>query len=91
MLGKQGKVNAVAGQASPLLIEKAQKGSITTSVTLEKEIPAPVSKGQRLGTFTVKSGDQILAQIPLVAETAVKKKTFADIFLELLKMAAMAK
>lgn len=91
VLGKQEKVNAVPGQASPVLIEKAQKGSITTTVTLEKQLPAPVSKGQRLGTFTVRSGDQVLAQIPLIAETAVKKKTFADLFIEILKKAAMAK
>ena len=91
VLGKQEKVNAVPGQAAPVLIEKAQKGSITTTVTLEKQLPAPVSKGQRLGTFTVRSGDQVLAQIPLIAETAVKKKTFADLFIEILKKAAMAK
>ena len=79
------------GQAAPALIEKAQKGSITTTVTLENQLPAPVSKGQRLGTFTVRSGDQVLAQIPLIAETAVKKKTFADLFIEILKKAAIAK
>ena len=91
VLGKQETVAAVPGEVAPVLIEKAQKGSITTTLTLEKEITAPVSKGQRLGTFTVRAGDQVLAQIPLVAEKAVKRKTFGDIFLEVLKMAAMAK
>lgn len=91
VLGKEEAVNAVLGEFDPVLIEKAQKGSISTQIELEKEIAAPVSKGQRLGTFTVKCGDQVLAQIPLIAQKAVKKKTFGDLFVEILKLAAMAK
>ncbi len=91
VLGKQETVAAVAGEYAPVLIEKAQKGQITTMITLEKEIAAPVSQGQRLGTFTIQCGEQILAEIPLVAETAVKKKTFGDLFIEIIKKAAMAK
>ncbi len=91
VLGKQSEVAAVPGDYESILIEKAQKGSITTEITLEKELPAPVSKGQRLGTFTVKCAEQVLAEIPLVAEKAVKKKTFGDLFVEILKKAAMAK
>ncbi len=91
VLGKQETVAAVPGEYAPVLIEKAQKGQITTEIALEKEIAAPVSKGQRLGTFTIKCAEQVLAEIPLVAETAVNKKSFADLFLEILKRAAMAK
>lgn len=91
VLGKEERVSAALGEYEPLLIEKAQKGSITTQIELEKEIAAPVSRGQRLGTFTIKSGEQVLAQIPLVADKAVKEKTFGDLFLEILRRAAMAK
>ncbi len=90
-LGKERAVTAIAGKYDPVLIEKAQKGSISTQIELEKEVSAPVSKGQRLGTFTIKCGEQVLAQIPLVAEKAVPKKTFGDLFVEILKRIAMAK
>ncbi len=91
VLGKEDSVAAIPGGATPILIEKAQKGSISTDFTLEENVDAPVSQGQRLGTFTIKSGEQVLAQIPLVAQKSVGKKSFGDIFLEILKQAAMAK
>ena len=90
-LGKQGTVSAVAGEEAALLIDKAQKDQVTTEVTLEETVTAPVSQGQRLGTMTVKAGEQILAQIPLVAETGVERLTWGDLFLKVLRRACMAK
>jgi D-alanyl-D-alanine carboxypeptidase (penicillin-binding protein 5/6) len=58
---------------------------------LEQEVAAPVSKGQRLGTLTVKAGEQVLAQVPMVAETAVERLTWGDLFLKMLKQLCMAK
>ena len=90
-LGKQGNVSAVAGEEAALLIDKAQKDQVTTEVTLEETVTAPVSQGQRLGTMTVKAGEQILAQIPLVAEAGVERLTWGDLFLKVLRRACMAK
>ena len=50
-----------------------------------------MSKGQRLGTMTVKSGEQILAQIPLVAQREVAKRTWGQMFLQILRWVAMSK
>jgi len=50
-----------------------------------------VSKGQRLGTLYVKAGEQVLAQIPMVADTAVEKVTWGQMFLRLLRHLVMAK
>ena len=88
-LGTAEDVTAVPGQTVELLIDKSQRGSVTTEVTLEERVTAPVSKGQRLGTLTVKSGEQILAQIPLVAESAVERLTFADLFARVLRQITM--
>ena len=90
-LGKNDTVSAVPAQQTPLLIDKGQKSSVSTEVELDEAVDAPVSKGQRLGTMTVKSGQQVLAQIPLVAEKAVEKLTFGDIFYRLLEKLTMAK
>ena len=90
-LGQAKTVNAVPGQDSQLLIEKAQKASISVTTELLDSVTAPVSKGQRLGTMTIRAGEQILAQIPLVAENTVQKRTFGELFLEMLKSLCMAK
>ena len=84
-LGKENAVTAGIGQNSPLLMDKSQKQSVTTDIVLEEMVTAPVSKGQRLGTLTVKVGQQILAQIPLVAQSGVPRLTFGEIFKDVLK------
>ena len=90
-LGKQGSVTAIPAEEAALLIDKAQVSQVNIKVTLEEQITAPVSKGQRLGTMTVTVGEQILAEIPMVAQDAVQKKNFWDIFLSVLRRICMAK
>ena len=87
-LGHADFVQAVPGNTDALLIDKAQRNTVTTHITLEETVTAPVSKGQRLGELTVKSGEQILAQIPLVAEEAVERLSWWDLFLLYLRRAA---
>ena len=90
-LGKADQVAVQLGQEGSLLIDKGQKNSVTTQITLEEQLDAPVSRGQKLGTMTVKAGDQILSEIPLVAAAPVEKLTFGDLFLLILRRTAMAK
>ena len=89
-LGTQATVTAVPGSREALLIDKTQRGSVTTQITLEEEISAPVSRGQRLGEMTVKAGEQILAKIPMVAKEEVPRLTWGQLFLRLLKQLCMA-
>ena len=90
-LGKAESVTAVPSGLSGLLIDKSQRGSVTTETELEAMVKAPVSKGQRLGTLTVKCGQQVLAQIPLVAQETVEKQSWGDIFFYLLRQVCMSK
>ena len=89
-LGEAGSVAAVPAGEVNLLVDKSQRNAIDTEITLEESVAAPVSRGQRLGTLTVKAGEQILSQIPLVAETAVSRLTWGQITLRLLRRIAMA-
>ena len=89
-LGVADTVQAVLPEQIPMLVEKGQKNLITTQVTLDESVDAPVSKGQRLGTMTVYAGEQVLQQIPLVAEASVEKLTWGQVFMKLLKYLAMA-
>jgi len=90
-LGTADTVNAVSAQNSALLIDKSQKNTVNIQITIDApEVTAPVSKGQRLGTMTVRSSEQVLAQIPLVAEQAVGRLSFGDLFLRLLRRVCMS-
>ena len=91
VLGKSENVNVVPGDEAAILVEKGQLSGITSEITLEETVTAPVSRGQRLGVLTIKSGEQVLSQIPLVAEGAVERKSWGDIFVDLLRRIAMAK
>ena len=90
-LGKADFVTAVPTEDTALLIDKSQLNSVNIKTELMDEVTAPVSQGQRLGTMTVQVGEQILKEIPLVAETAVPRLSWWDIFVQLLKQMLMAK
>ena len=90
-LGTQQSIQAVPGEEVQLLIDKSQKDMVTTDFTLEEGVTAPVSRGQRLGTMTVRAGEQILMEVPLVAETGISRLTWSDLFLKILSRMAMAK
>ena len=90
-LGHQGSVPVQLGESAGLLIEKAQKSTVTTEITLEESVTAPVSLGQRIGTLSIRSGEQTLRQIPLVAAESVERLTFGELFVKVLKQTAMAK
>ena len=90
-LGAEKSVTAVPGEDAQLLIDKSQKSSVTTEVTLEEAVTAPVSRGQKLGTMTVRAGDQVLAQVSMVAKESVARLTWGELFLQILKCLGMAK
>jgi len=90
-LGGSKEVTVVPGEETALLIDKSQKGMISTELTLDECVTAPVSRGQRLGTMTIRAGEQVLAQVPMVAQQAVPRLTFWEIFGQVLRRMAMAK
>ncbi len=89
-LGVSDFVTAIVAGEDAVLIDKAQKNQVTQQVVLEEQIDAPVSKGQRLGTLYIKAGEQVLKEIPLVAESAVEKLTFWQMFTRILQKLTMA-
>ena len=89
-LGNGDSVSAVPSGMDSVLIDKGQKAMITQETELLEQVSAPVSQGQRLGTLYIKAGEQVLKEIPLVAETAVPKLTFGQMFSRLLRVLTMA-
>ena len=89
-LGQRESVAVVPETSPQLLVEKSKVSTITAEVTLEPAVDAPVAQGQKLGMLTVKAGEELLAEIPLVAETAVDRLGFPAVMGMVLRMVAMA-
>lgn len=89
-LGVADSVTAVPAGEDAVLIDKAQKSGITQQVQLEEFVPAPVSKGQRLGTLYMKAGEQVIKEIPLVAQEPVEKLSFWQLWSRILQKLTMA-
>ena len=79
-LGTADSVKAVPNSQDAVLIDKNQKNQISYQTELEETVKAPVSRGQRLGTLYIRVGEQILREIPLVAEEGVEKLTFLQLW-----------
>ena len=91
VLGKAAAVPLELGGSAALLIDKGQRSAVTTETALEEKIPAPVSRGQRLGMLRVKAGEQILSEIPLVAAEGIPRLTWGELFGKVMARVAMAK
>ena len=89
-LGVADTVKVVPSGEDVVLIDKAQKSMVTQQVVLEEQVDAPVSKGQRLGTLYIKAGEQVLKEIPMVADQAVEKLTFWQMFSRIFQKLVMA-
>lgn len=90
VLGKAGQVAVELSGEGAMLIDKGQVNTVRYQTQLEESVTAPVSKGQRLGTMTVYAGEQVLAQLPLVAAEPVERQGFWDIFQNVLKKVCFA-
>ena len=90
-LGKSDSVSAVLGETSGILIDKAQKNTVSMELSMDGPVTAPVSQGQRLGMLSIKAGEQVLKEVPLVAAEAVARMSFWDLLEMVWRRAAMAK
>lgn len=86
-LGTAASVTVEMEGEEKLLVTKDKIGTMEVQTQLETELAAPVEKGQQVGTLTVTSGEEILAQLPLVAGETVERLSYRQIFLRCLRMA----
>ena len=90
-LGKEASVQPKLGDLAQVLVDKGQKNSVTTETELEPYLTAPVARGQRIGTLRLRSGEQILREVPLIAAEPVERLTFGNLFVRGLGRRCMAK
>jgi D-alanyl-D-alanine carboxypeptidase (penicillin-binding protein 5/6) len=89
VLGTRATVQPVLEQTS-LLLEKSKAANLEKSVTLCESAEAPVSKGDVLGTLTVSSGGEQVAEVPILAGEDVPRVTWGLMVRRLLQSAFLA-
>ena len=75
--GETDSVGVEAKGSVSFLCEKAKKGEIKQTVTWEKEIKAPIKKGQVVGYIDIYNGEENIGQIPITATQNLKKRDFS--------------
>ncbi len=78
-LGTEPVVQTVLRDEQPILVEKSILQSVEREVTVQDTVQAPVEQGQRLGTIRLYSGENTLAEVPLVAAQAVEQLSWWDL------------
>ena len=89
VLGHAEAVTPVLREAKPVLIDKSLAAQLSSEVSVDPAVTAPVEKWQRLGTLTMRAGDGVIAELPLVAPEAVARLTWWDVFRRLLRGVCM--
>lgn len=82
-LGCAGSVQPAAEGAQALLTRKGS-GELRYETELAERVTAPVTKGDELGKLRLYCGEELLAEVPLVATEDVPRLTTWQIFLDLL-------
>lgn len=90
-LGKTNQVLPKLGETRSLLLPKSKKAGLRQTVELSQELTAPVEQGQSIGKLCLYSGEELLLELPLVAAEEIPRLTLGEIYVRVLKRAAMAK
>ena len=88
-LGTSMEITPVLADETPILIDKALAAGVETNVRVDGSVTAPVEAGQTLGTLTITSGGQTLAERDLVAPEAVGALRWGDVYLQMLRALCM--
>ena len=89
-LGQLDSVAAVPEKIPQILVDRGKLPDVSTEISLSPQADAPVVQGQHLGTLTVRAGEEILAEVNLIAETEVPRLTWGQVTVRVLRQVAMA-
>ena len=76
--GKNNKVTGVYAEDFYYICNKTDKQEIVTEIKIEKQIKAPVKKGDKLGCVYIAAGGKIIGEVDIVAKEDVAKVTILD-------------
>jgi len=79
--GQKKKVSLVTSEPVALLSKKGEeKLNIRPKIILNKDVQAPVEKGEHLGTVQMLLGDKVVSETALIASEGVKRATWFDLY-----------
>lgn len=84
-LGSADSVQPVYDGAEAALVPKSGAGEVSYELDLPDTLPAPVEKGQQIGTLRVVSDGKELYSVKLLAGSSVGRASFGRTLLELVK------
>ena len=88
-LGTAAEITPVLADETPILIDKALAAGVETNVRVDGSVTAPVEAGQTLGTLTITSGGQTIAERDLIAPEPVGALRWGDVYLQMLRALCM--
>ncbi|MBR1533291.1 MAG: D-alanyl-D-alanine carboxypeptidase [Ruminococcus sp.] len=78
--GMEAEVDVTCDESAALTLPKGEKEKVKRTVTIEESIPAPVKKGDKVGTISFTLKDEEIASFDILAADNVEKKSFSSIF-----------
>ena len=72
----RGPFRPMAANDVQILVKREDREQIKSSVEIQPDLRAPLTKGQAVGTLIVRVGDREVARTPLVTAGEVKRKAF---------------
>ena len=90
-LGQADSVAVIPEKIPQILVERAKLPDVSAEISLSPQADAPIVQGQNLGTLTLRAGEEILAEVPLVAENEVPRLTWGQVTARVLRQVAMAR
>ena len=73
-------VDAILESYSGCLIQKGKSKAISSNITLDDSIAAPISKGQKLGEITYSIDGKEISKVNIVAKENVKKLNLVNMY-----------
>jgi serine-type D-Ala-D-Ala carboxypeptidase (penicillin-binding protein 5/6) len=79
--GSENKVEALTSEPISLLTKKGEKvDDVKKEITYEKDLKAPIEKGETIGTLKLVKNGKTLVSSPLVAKTSVKEANWWTLY-----------
>ena len=79
--GQKKKVSLVTSDTVSLLNKKGDDNvNIRPNIELQKDVQAPIKKGEQLGTLKMIKDDKVISETPLIASKDVKRASWFDLY-----------
>ena len=79
--GQKKKVSLVTSDTVSLLNKKGEDNvNIRPNIELQKDVQAPIKKGEQLGTLKMIKDDKVISETPLIASKDVKRASWFDLY-----------